>query len=130
MSIRVIQYHLYKIKNKNTGVYVSDDEQTGDVGYKALFRKVIDCAEGNNWSQIKELKGKKGTIRAYVEWRRDEDKIVDGKFYGYLKRRFSMDFLLPGGNERNLAASFNFEAGNRKISEHIQKGQAVQKSGK
>lgn len=98
-----------QIKNKNTGVYVSDDEQTGDVGYKALFRKVIDCAEGNNWSQIKELKGKKGVIRAYVEWRRDEDKIVDGKFYGYLKRRFSMDFLSTDGNERNMAASFNFE---------------------
>ena len=48
-----------QIKNKNTGVYVSDDEQTGDVGYKALFRKVIDCA-ANGVILVTTKRGKQG----------------------------------------------------------------------
>ena len=44
---------------------------------------------------LKELKGKKNKITAEIDWKRDEDKIVNGKFYGDLIRESRIVFKAP-----------------------------------
>lgn len=104
MDKEVIETYSYKgyeisfirYKDIKTGEYLSDEEQSGDYGYKKTFRKIIDNSENNGWSyMLNEIKGKKDKITAEVDWHRDYSKIVNNKYYGKLMRECCIKFKSP-----------------------------------
>lgn len=104
MDKEVVEKYSYKgyeisfirYKDIKTGEYLSDEEQTGDYGYKRTFRGIIDSSENSGWNyMLEELKGKKDKITAEIDWKRDESKIVNGKFYGKLIRQCNIYFKIP-----------------------------------
>ena len=104
MTKEVVEEYSYKgyeisfirYKDAKTGKYLSDAEKSSDYGYKRTFREIIDESENSGWNyMLKELKGKKNKITAEIDWKRDEDKIVNGKFYGDLIRESRIVFKAP-----------------------------------
>lgn len=94
-SYKGYEVSFIRYKDPKTGEYVSDKEQDGDYGYKKTFREIIDNAEKSGWNyMLEEVKGKKGQITAEIDWKRDEDQIVNGKYYGKLIRECSIFFRL------------------------------------
>lgn len=92
-SYKGYEVSFIRYKDPKTGEYVSDKEQDGDYGYKKTFREIIDNAEKSGWNyMLEEVKGKKGQITAEIDWKRDEDQIVNGKYYGKLIRECSIFF--------------------------------------
>lgn len=90
------QISFFRYKDKKTGEYLSDKEQEGDYGYKKTFREIIDASEKDGWSyMLSDLKGMKNKITAEIDWYRDEDKIVNGKYYGKLVRECRIHFMPP-----------------------------------
>lgn len=104
MKKEVVEKYSYKgyeisfirYKDAKTGEYLSDVEQSGDYGYKKTFREIIDNSEKRDWDDtIEALKGKKNKITAEIDWRRDNSKIVNNKFYGNLMRMCHIKFIAP-----------------------------------
>lgn len=92
-SYKGYEVSFIRYKDPKTGEYVSDKEQDGDYGYKKTFREIIDSAENSGWNyMLEEVKGKKGQITAEIDWKRDEEQIVNGKYYGKLIRECSIFF--------------------------------------
>ena len=86
MDKEVVEKYTYKgyeisfirYKDQKTKEYLSDKERDGDYGYKKTFREIIDNAEKSGWNyMLEEMKGKKNQITAEVDWKRDENKIVN-----------------------------------------------------
>ena len=101
MDKEVVEKYTYKgyeisfirYKDQKTKEYLSDKERDGDYGYKKTFREIIDNAEKSGWNyMLEEMKGMKNQITAEVDWKRDENKIVNGKYYGKLIRECSIFF--------------------------------------
>ncbi|MBU5478545.1 hypothetical protein KQI69_04930 [Eubacterium sp. MSJ-13] len=95
-SYKGYEISFIRYKDIKTGEYLSDEEQAGDYGYKRTFRDIIDSSENSGWNyMLEELKGKKDKITAEIDWKRDENKIVNGKFYGNLIRQCNIFFKIP-----------------------------------
>ena len=116
MDKEVVEKYAYKgyeisfirYKDQKTKEYLSDKEQDGDYVYKKTFREIIDNAEKSGWNyMLEEMKGMKNQITAEVDWKRDEDQIVNGKYYGKLIRECNIRFKKPQIYEGKYTSSYD-----------------------
>lgn len=101
MDKEIIEKYNYKgyeisfirYKDPKTGEYLSDKVKSRDYDYKKTFRDIIDKTENGNWKFMFEcLKGKKDMITADIDWRIDNSKLVNEKYYGKLIRVWNIHF--------------------------------------